>query len=520
MNKARKRKLHSVYAEIPKINCKGKCTDYCGAIGMEKGEWEELKKRCGVEPSVREDLSCSLLQNGKCSAYEDRPLICFVPETWVFTETGPKRIKEILAGEFVYGFDGNLHKVLATNSHIHNGLITQVQHTGTQIDCWATSDHRWLCASQKDKRKIPVPYWKEAKDLIPKKQHKLGDYLCYPREFTDNLDLHELNVKEFIGGEIIGDRIYPVSSGKMLEGRQKHSIPLKFIVDDEFLFMLGLYLAEGNSSNQAAVFTMHKEELPILETVGNYLNKLKIPTSFRGYRNTSHLTISSCLFARLMSALAGSGAPNKAINERLFGLLSHRQKWLIFEGWNIGDGRKMQNEKEISVATSSEKLAVQMSFISLANGLFPRIYKYQSTNRSIPYYDVHLFPSNFRECKPGFGTRNMFDEMHVYSPVKEVSSKAYNGPVIDLQIENAESFVTSSGIAHNCRLWGVLPAMTCPHGCEPERWLTPNDFIRFFAKVKKLVGDGRDYKNCDDSVWQNDLEKKRGKITKFILGDK
>src|SRR5713101_889429 len=23
-----------------------------------------------------------------------------------------------------------------------------------------------------------------------------------------------------------------------------------------------------------------------------------------------------------------------------------------------------------------------------------------------------------------------------------------------------------------CRLWGLLPSMSCPFGCEPERWLT------------------------------------------------
>lgn len=76
MNKARKKKLHQIYAQIPKVNCKGKCTDYCGAIGMEKGEYEEMKKAAGKEPGVLPDLTCNLLKDGRCSIYEDRPLIC------------------------------------------------------------------------------------------------------------------------------------------------------------------------------------------------------------------------------------------------------------------------------------------------------------------------------------------------------------------------------------------------------------------------------------------------------------
>ena len=76
MNKHRKRKLHEVYATVPTIDCQGKCTDYCGAIGMEKGELEEMKKASGSEPNVTKDLTCNYLENGRCSIYADRPLIC------------------------------------------------------------------------------------------------------------------------------------------------------------------------------------------------------------------------------------------------------------------------------------------------------------------------------------------------------------------------------------------------------------------------------------------------------------
>lgn len=78
MNKKRKRKLHEIYATIPTIECVGKCTEFCGALGMEKGEYEEMRKAGGKEPAVNNALTCNYLQKGRCSIYDDRPTICRV----------------------------------------------------------------------------------------------------------------------------------------------------------------------------------------------------------------------------------------------------------------------------------------------------------------------------------------------------------------------------------------------------------------------------------------------------------
>ena len=35
-----------------------------------------------------------------------------------------------------------------------------------------------------------------------------------------------------------------------------------------------------------------------------------------------------------------------------------------------------------------------------------------------------------------------------------------------------------------CRLWGVVRAMACPWGCEPERWLTDAEADALFSEVR------------------------------------
>jgi Fe-S-cluster containining protein len=37
-----------------------------------------------------------------------------------------------------------------------------------------------------------------------------------------------------------------------------------------------------------------------------------------------------------------------------------------------------------------------------------------------------------------------------------------------------------------CRLWGVVRAMRCPWGCEPERWLSDVEVDIMFRTLKRL----------------------------------
>jgi hypothetical protein len=40
-----------------------------------------------------------------------------------------------------------------------------------------------------------------------------------------------------------------------------------------------------------------------------------------------------------------------------------------------------------------------------------------------------------------------------------------------------------------CRLWGLVKRMRCPHGCEPERWVSDEESGRLFADALRLSGD-------------------------------
>lgn len=391
-----------------------------------------------------------------CKVHKVRPYNCFLPDTWVYTSHGPRLIKNIMAGDMVFGQDGKLYEVEATSSHMYDGYIYGITHQGNDIESWCTGDHRWLVDERKDKRKKIKLEWVNATNLIPKKCKQVGNYLSLPMKYKlPHRGIKYINVLDFIKASVEGDRLTPFTNNDVSK-----SIPSKIEVCDEFLFMLGIYLAEGSSSAWSVSFSMHLDERHYLERIEKYLNSLGIKCS---YPKVSHskklvvLRVGSSLMSRLLASLGGKLSLNKMLNENILSKMSALQMKKIYNAWDIGDGRKcLQNE--FSTITISEKLAVQMCFILLANGIFSRIYKSCRGDRGHCSYDVHVFPTSLgNKTKNGQGSKVIFNDNYTLIPMNKKNVKEYQGPVIDIQVKDSETFITSSGIVHNCRIYGITP---------------------------------------------------------------
>jgi Fe-S-cluster containining protein len=84
------RVLREIYASIPDAGCKGLCTDQCSTIPIFDFELERLEAVTGRKlptMSAGEEIGglllgteigtpCPMLVMGRCSVYDDRPLIC------------------------------------------------------------------------------------------------------------------------------------------------------------------------------------------------------------------------------------------------------------------------------------------------------------------------------------------------------------------------------------------------------------------------------------------------------------
>lgn len=69
-------RLDALYATLPAIQCKGLCQQSCGPIAMTPVEFRRISEASGTTPTVDNKGTCSLLKDGKCSVYEQRPTVC------------------------------------------------------------------------------------------------------------------------------------------------------------------------------------------------------------------------------------------------------------------------------------------------------------------------------------------------------------------------------------------------------------------------------------------------------------
>jgi hypothetical protein len=82
----KRRKLDALYAELPRLECQGKCAESCGPITMSRVEAERIAEVAGSVPTFGADLTCTMLRDERCAVYAVRPAIC---RLWGLVESMP-----------------------------------------------------------------------------------------------------------------------------------------------------------------------------------------------------------------------------------------------------------------------------------------------------------------------------------------------------------------------------------------------------------------------------------------------
>jgi Fe-S-cluster containining protein len=89
--------LDELYSRLPRLDCQGVCADSCGPIpagGAERERMERARGRRLEAPEIRTEIDghieacheCSMMDDGRCSVYDIRPMIC---RLWGMTELLP-----------------------------------------------------------------------------------------------------------------------------------------------------------------------------------------------------------------------------------------------------------------------------------------------------------------------------------------------------------------------------------------------------------------------------------------------
>ena len=424
---------------------------------------------------------CVLLDQTLCSIYEARPFSCFLPGTFVLTNSGGKNIEDVRPGEYVLTIDGTWKKVLKHLEQHYEGNIEKISCKGS-LEEFCTSDHKIYAAKSSDKKPklLDRSQWTEASDLIVKKSRKQGHYFYYPNFLFERTDKDSfIDVFNFIGGQKIKNRVYPVSLNidkENLFGQDKQiaSLPSEIKLDDDILWLIGIYLAEGSSNKSNVRFSLHSKETDISQKIVNIGKKIGVTQTIHVDGNKMAVVLNSSLLGRLMTKLCGQYAANKKISEYLFRKCDNEMLLKIAEAWNEGDGNKsLHPTLRFHSTTSSRFLAFQMYFILMSNGMIPFLYVDSRENRDGDFYILKIYTNGSKD--KGQGISHKIEKEGIFSPLKTKETSYYEGPVINLEVEENHNYVTLSGLKKNCRMYSQYPKSEWKNRLETvsKQWDVP-----------------------------------------------
>lgn len=389
---------------------------------------------------------------------------CFPAGTMVLTKDGYRPIESLSVGDEVFTAQRRWRKVEWVNTRevANNEQVYSVKCSlGSEL-FQATEEHPvWVAEWNPSKTRVVGHVWKKVSDLSDE------DYIVFPMAegcFADDpiksIDVTEgLELSDVVRGHecrLDGDRIL---SSRGFNHQSKVEIPRFLPVDDEFLFVLGWYLAEGycDKTSYQIGFGGHLEEKAILDRIKTYFSQFGIVFSYgnANCENGLKLIGSSKVFNTLFSRLCGVGATGKRFPLRK--LLNRDQVVKVLAAYVGGDGCRQDNHT--STYTVSKQLVWDVVEIVSSMGIakLPELrdnsahgwseghsLNFGENARSVLWKDGN--PTNHKRILGKFRKQGDYFYVKVSSciPVEGVD-KVYN-----LQVKEDETYIANAAAVHNC----------------------------------------------------------------------
>jgi hypothetical protein len=327
---------------------------------------------------------------------------CFPGNTEVLMEDFTyKPISKITVGDRVVSHLGNIKRVTETMKRKWQGNLIKFKIYGLnkQIEC--TLEHPIYTARG----------WVEAKDLTE------DDFVAIPK----------------------------------LDGLVSDKTRWSFEKDSDFLWVLGLYLAEGSLDLQRVCFSLGSTEMEYAERIKNTMKR---------YGGNVAINISksrpTCITVRLQGEkwvdifreLGNEYCDGKELNSRLMFLSPELQK-NIFDGWNAGDGHYKEKIDTHQVVTTSPKLLRQMHHILMRCGVRGNTQNRTKYEERKDAYCLEIPPKKIiNSSTTRFG---YFSDGFYYSQIRSKMKEVYHGEhVYNLDVDDDHSYIVNTVAVHNC----------------------------------------------------------------------
>lgn len=372
---------------------------------------------------------------------------CFAPGTLVRTDRGYSPIETIEVGDRVLTEDGTYRAVTQTMSRRHSGSAFQWRTRTMAEPVISTGEHPvWALRSDHSHRN--ATYSRDGKPFC-------SPSMCEPYHRTHKGlrgRLHEMrwtDVSELDERSWVSTRV-PVEEVEVEQIRVPDEYlgphrrgPRVFDVTEEFLWMIGMYLAEGSSGTRNISFGLHEDEV-------NYQQRLTAMFQSWGYttrieRRGQHgvaVSVNSSVLAEWFPQWLGRGSHNKHLPSELMSLPSKLAMQVVMGVWCGGGYKKFRR-----VGQTSRVLALQLGeVIQRAGGQFTIHSELQSDKKDV-YTTVWNREGSARKQLPG---RWNFQGQEQLAGVVQHESINYEGVVYNLNVEGNHTYVVQNILVHNC----------------------------------------------------------------------
>jgi NifU-like protein involved in Fe-S cluster formation len=374
--------------------------------------------------------------------------VCLTGNTLIISNQNTKKIRELEKGNIVLSHKGGFHKVVRK-------FVREYDSKTYFLDVWnlgkiqLTPEHNILAARisrSRDKfrhRLEGFPDWFAAKEL------KKGDYLLYPIP-CGSYD------KKFIKFDV------PIPKYDF----KSKDLPIRIMVDKHFLKLVGFYLSEGyvrtDKCKGTLGFSFGSHEEHYVQETARLMKKVVGLDCSKIYRarNSINIVYYSARLARFFSENFGKGAKAKRLPYWAILLPVDKQKMILSGLWQ-GDG--YVNGKTGKFVTISEQLAYQTSLLLLRQrilfsflnspekGMHKKHYSIYIKERESLKKIAELVKKKVSFPKLKFAKhRSWYSGNYLYIPIRNISVRAFSGPVYNLEVEGDHSYVTSCAAVHNC----------------------------------------------------------------------
>ena len=415
---------------------------------------------------------------------------CLPNSSEIICEDRIKRVTDIKIGDKVLTNKGNFKQVEKIFKRKYDGEIINIKCRGI-LSIETTPEHPVLTDNG----------WKEARYLLE------SDYIATPK-INEIKDVKSIFISDYVDGYLNKDgticsknkRSYTKKDEKIVKSflnkglnrneiskisginystvdrwtrveslishKGSSRVPNEIKVGKDFLWLSGIYIAEGSASDNGQItfsFGSHEKNL-IWKTKNIFKNifGLKLKERYIINNNVTQLMITNKILSLLFQKVYGKGAKNKRF-PHWFLFLPKENQISLLEGLLDGDGsitidkRKVNNSKA-SYVTISKNLIWEIFLLLLRLNIISRI---SIRKGGIGHFQDRIIKRNDLYCLSfNCGSENIFrstknfircksDENYIYFKIEKMEKKYYKDDVFNFQIRDDNTFCNPL-IVHNC----------------------------------------------------------------------